>query len=426
MALTTFVSQNTGAGKQDSDGAASEFIEWYDFNSSEDVLENDKDGVTLDDSIIDEQCIKQNKVKQKIANELDEVLPNSMPLNSQIPFWWKIPLIIGSDGVLTFFDIEKDCLKWKENPLQFCFNFVLLSMVRIWTIHIKNVYGDTGEYKICEYDKFYRILFDNEKKVEYFIQQLSKITWEKDEYFQFMKLVGNLAEGNKSNIKTLSDLVKNCRFLNHKWNWLLLDIKWLMNDVIDPDFIQLCIPCYLEEKWIKIDNQSVFTEDKRNGVFKELLVQQLLLWHNVFDRLVEESYCEECEFLWDKELAKFHLDQSQWDFFSLYWENPIRLGFLLNKTFNQKEIVINSIFLKQIRNAVRLCVQKEFLPKDIKNCLNDQPQDFDDYDIIVLSKLDELLNEWKNVKSYQEYIRFFNNFKDLMQNRFFSWYGICW
>lgn len=413
----------------------SEFMEEYDFwPSEENILHDDTNGIETysDDEITNDEITDNdtaneeekiiNKKRQKIINELDKYLPDSLVCNSQIPFWWKIPLIYDSENGLTFFDLEKDCLKWKQEPLQFCFNFVLLSLFRLWILEIGSTYWDTEEYKVCEYNKFDKILLENEKKIEYFIQQLTNITWEKHEYKQFMEMIENLSENENSDSKELSDLIKNCKFLKHKWIRLLSDIKRVIGDVIDPDFIQLCIPCYLKWKGIDINQQKIFTKESENNIFKELLIQQLLLWSPIFNELLLEDYNIESEFLWNKELTKYQLEQSQRDFFSLYWENPVRLNFLINKTFNQKEIILNSIFLKQIRNAIRLCIQKDFLPKDIETCLNNQPDEFDDYDIFVLNKLNELLTDLKIVETYQEFMNFFNNFKENMQNVFFSRY----
>lgn len=399
----------------------SEITEEFKFIPSENIQEKEIDETNIDNENNEHSNIINEK-KQRLTKDLNEFLPDSIICNSQIPFWWKIPLIHDSNNNLKFFDIEKNCLKWKLEPLQFCFNFVILSLIRLWTIQIKNTYWDTDEHKICEYDKFHKTLSENEKKIEYFVQQLSKITGEKHEYNQFLKLIENLAENDKSSINDLSKLIKNCKFLTHKWIRLLSNIKWIINDTIDSDFIQLCIPCYLNNKWIKINNQVIFTEDKKNRIFKELLIQQLLLWQPIPDKLIEEVYDKDSEFLWDKELTSFQLEQSQRDFFSLYWENPVRLNLLTKKAFDQKEIILNNIFLKQIRNATRLCLQKKFLPKDIKICLKNPPKEFDDYDIIVLNKLKDLLIERNNIEWYENYIKFFNTFKGSMQNIFFSRY----
>lgn len=400
----------------------SEFVEDNDDFFQEKNLEDVGDEASIDGEECDEQYRVINERKQKIIDELGEFLPDSLVCNSQVQFWWKVPLISDSANNLRFFDTENDCLTWKQEPYQLCFDFVLLSLVRMWVIHPRNTYWDTNQYKVCEYDKFYKILSENQEKIEYFIQQLSRITWEKTEYNLFINFVESLVENDKSSIKDLSNLVKNCKFLDHKWIWLLLNVNWIVSDMIDLDFIQLCIPCYLDTKWIKIKNETVFIEGEKDRIFKEILVQQLLLWRLLSDNLLEEHYCAESEFLWDKELTKFQLEQSQWNSFMLYWENPVRLNLLVNRAFDQKEIILNNIFLKQIRNAIRLCIQKDFLPKDIENCLSNQPYEFDDYDIIVLNKLNELLVEREKVDSYEEYIKVFASFKESMQNVFFSWY----
>jgi valyl-tRNA synthetase len=69
-----------------------------------------------------------------------------------------------------------------------------------------------------------------------------------------------------------------------------------------------------------------------------------------------------------------------------------------------------------------LCIQKNFLPKNIKQCLIEQPENFEDFDILVLYKLNELYNDFLNIKSYEGYIKFFENFKKVAQNIFFSRY----
>ncbi|MBO7094793.1 hypothetical protein J6V86_01020 [bacterium] len=84
--------------------------------------------------------------------------------------------------------------------------------------------------------------------------------------------------------------------------------------------------------------------------------------------------------------------------------------------------MLNSIFLKQIRNAVRLCLQKDFLPNNIKECLEQQPETFESFDTIPLYKLVDLYREWRDIKTYNEYITFFTKFKKETQNVFFSWY----
>ena len=95
---------------------------------------------------------------------------------------------------------------------------------------------------------------------------------------------------------------------------------------------------------------------------------------------------------------------------------------MVNQTFDQKQVLVSNIFLKQVWNAVRLCIQKNFLPENIEKTLNSQPKDFEDFDIIVLCKLDELYDEWKKVETYEKYVIFFDNFKSSIQNVFFSRY----
>ena len=392
-------------------------IEWFDITS------NGEDENT-------------NTIKQQIIEELEKYLPNYFICNSQIPFWWKIPLIKDNNWNLTFFSIEKDISSQTQNPIQSCFDFILLSLIRAWTLPVKECWGN-NEYKLCEYEKFHKILSENEKKIKYLIEYFETTTWNNSDYNKFLKIIEDLTDENNSTIKDLSNLIKNCKFLRHEWNFLFVKLKWNTNDIINPDFIELCIPCYLYNKWIKINSQTIFDENEKEKVFKELLTQELLLSKTINKNLIECSYQKNNEFLGDRQLSKSQLEQAQWNIFSSYWENPIRLNFLINQTFDQKQILLNNIFLKQLStcvlsfdniflkqiwNSVRLCTQKSFLPEKIENCLNNQPQDFEDFDIIVLDKLKELYNERENVITYEDYINFFNNFKESTQNIFFSRY----
>jgi hypothetical protein len=347
-------------------------------------------------------------------------LPENIICNSQIPFWWKIPLIKDSDWGLSYFDLEKDCITRKEKPLQLCFNYVLLSLIRAWTIWIKENW--IGECKLWEYNKFFIKFSENEKKIRYLVQYLSKITWEKSEYNDFIYIIENLTEENSSTLKDFQNLLKNCKYLTIEWNRIITSIKWIVKDVINPDFIELCIPCYLKNKWININPLTIFDKNEKYKLFKWLLIQELLLWETITKTIQEYSYNEKDEFLWDKQLTKLQLEQAQRNIFSLYWENPVRLNLLINQTFDQKEILLNNIFLKQIWNAVRLCIQKDFLPKDIQKCLNNQPKDFENFDICVLEKLNELYDNRLNIKTYEDYTKFFSIFKESIQNTFFSRY----
>ena len=385
------------------------------FWDSEDFFEVDTDGVDFDG--LNE---KEREVKQKVFDELDAFLPSELVCNSQIPFWWKVPLIRSVDWDLCFFDLEKDCQDWDVEPLQYCFDFVLLALIRAWTICIKDGFNDNN--KICEYKNFYRKFCENEKKVEFLVTYLSKITWEKIEYQQFLKIIENLTYENELFFKDFTVLVENSRFLEIKWNWLYTNVKWNINDTMDSDFVWQCIICYLKSKWVNINSQSIFSKNERGKVFRELLIQELLLWYVVTKNLFEYVYKEDAEFLWSKQLTKLQFQQVQWDMFNLYWENPVRLSFLVNQTFDQKQVLVSNIFLKQVWNAVRLCIQKNFLPENIEKTLNSQPKDFEDFDIIVLCKLDELYDEWKKVETYEKYVIFFDNFKSSIQNVFFSRY----
>lgn len=360
--------------------------------------------------------------RQEIIDEINKYLPNQIICNSQIAYWRKIPLIKDKEWNLSYFDIENECLKRKEKPLQLCFDFVLLSLVRAWTLWIKKFWNKDKENKLCEFDKIFWILSQNEKKIWHLVQHLSSITGEKTEYGKFLEIIQNISDENNSSLNECKKLLLNSKFIKQEWNWLLLNITWIQNDTIDPYFIQLCMPCYFEDKGIKINNQLVLSKDDRNNIFKELAIQELLLWDTISHNFLEYTYNQKDEFMWDRQLSRIQIEQSQWNLFSLYWENPIRLNFLINETYDQKEILLNNIFLKQIWNAIRLCIQKDFLPKDIEKQLNEQPDDFENFDLSVLYKLNWLYSELEEIKTYEQYIRFFNNFKRSVQDIFFSWY----
>ena len=358
-------------------------------------------------------------LKQKIINKIDKYLPNSLVCNSQLPYWRRIPLIKDTNWNISFFDLENECTKWKEKPLLLCFNFIILSLVRIWILWNWNKDGKT---KLCEYNKFVRILSENEKKIEYFIRHLSEITWDKPEYNKLSQIIQNLTDEQNPSISDCLDLVKESDLLQEDWKRLLLDLTWISNDIIDHDFVQLCIPCYLHDKNIKINNQIIFREDEKNIIFKKLLIQELFLWKTISNDFKEFTYDKDNEFLWDKQLTKLQKEQSQRNLFQLYWESPVRLNFLINQTYDQKEIILNSLFLKQIWNATRLCIQKNFLPKDIEEVLNNQPEDLEDLDIWFLYNIKNIYDSRKEVETYEQYTKFFINFKWPIQDSFFSWY----
>ena len=389
------------------------------YNLYQNDITND-DEMDVEDPILIEKTHNM-EIREAIMEEFDKILPDSLIINSQNLLWRKIPLIKKDNWEMEFFDIEKDCATRKQKPLQFCFDFVLLSLIRAWTISTKIVWK-TNEYKLCEYSKFYNLLSENEKKIKNLVEYLWKLFGRKSEYDQFLQYVENITDENNSTVKDLSILVKNSKYLKHEWNYLFVKLKWIVDDVIDTDFIKLCIPCYLRSKWIKLDNQIVFDKNEKRKIFRELLIQELLLSGTISDNLLECSYKKQIEFLWDKQISKFQFEQTQRNIFSLYGENPVRLNFLVDNAFNQKQILLNNMFLKQIRNAVRLCVQKGFLSGEIGDVLENQPKDFEDFDIIVLYKLNELYDERKDIETYEQYINFFNKFKESVQNVFFSRY----
>jgi hypothetical protein len=200
----------------------------------------------IDETNIQEKKLTQNK--QKIIDEINQYLPDQIICNSQIPYLRRLPLIKDSEWKLKFFDIEKDFLSRKGDNIQKCFDFVLLSFVRAWTIWAKFFWDKENSQKLCEYEKFPSIISENEKKIEYLIQYLSKITWENSEYNEFLKIIENITDENNSTKKELYKLIENSKFLNHEWNRLVLNINWMVNDTIDWDLIQSCIPCNLYYK----------------------------------------------------------------------------------------------------------------------------------------------------------------------------------
>ena len=127
-------------------------------------------------------------LKEKIINEIDKYLPDSITCDSQLPYWRKLPLLEQSDWTFSFFDIEKDCQSRKEKPLQFCFDFILLALVREWTLWTRK-FWENKEYpfKLCEYEKIFTIFSKNERKIQNFVQYLIKINWDKPEYQKFIE-----------------------------------------------------------------------------------------------------------------------------------------------------------------------------------------------------------------------------------------------
>ena len=83
---------------------------------------------------------------------------------------------------------------------------------------------------------------------------------------------------------------------------------------------------------------------------------------------------------------------------------------------------MSNIFLKQVWNAIRLCIKNGFLSQDIKKVLGETKRDFDKFDLFVLYKLNELYDDWENLDNFDSYVEFFKNFKLVAQDLFFSWY----
>ena len=376
----------------------------------------------LDNEVKDLEKSRE-ELRNRVIEKFDEYLPDSVVCNSQLPYGWKVPILLDSDWNFSFFDLEEYFFGWNRFSIQNCFDFVLLSLVRIWVLWNKWFCGKKNNFlKIWEYEKIFQIFSQNEKKICYFLQELSKKIWEKPEILSLLKIFQNLTDENNSTIKDCRKLIDDSKFLLKDGSSLSLNFQWISDDVLDPDFIQLCVPCYVDSNWLKINSRIVYDERERREVFHEIILQYLLLWRSISDDFLEISYDKKNEFLWEKELSKLQFEQSQWDMFNLYWENPVRLCFLLNKTYDQKEILLNNIFLKQIWNAVRLCIKSGFLSQDVESVLENSERDFDDFDLFVLYKLNGLYDDWKDVKSFDSYIEFFKNFKLSVQDLFFSWY----
>lgn len=366
-----------------------------------------------------------NELKQKFTDEINQYLPDSFICNSQISYSWKIPLLKHTDWTLSFFDIESLSNSHKTNPLQHYFDLIILSLVRIWALWTKVFYAQNNEswlHKLCEYEKICSILSQNEKKIVYFIENLQEKHWEEQEFTMLIKMIQNLTDESNSTKSDCLKLVESSKILKKEWNWLILNIDQIPYEWFDVDFMQLILPCYIYSKWINVNNQNIYNKCNRKNIFSKVLLQQLLLWETLCDNYYEYDYNEENEFFWDRHISKIQIEQSQRDLFALYWENPIRLSFLTKQSYDHKEILLDSIFLKQIWNAIRFCLQNNFLPNSIEESLNNQPKEFDEFDLLLLSKLNELYDDWKNIEAYEQYIKFFNTFRVSIQDLFFTRY----
>lgn len=374
---------------------------------------------------IEELSNKINDLESPILQQFDNLLPNEFICNSQLPFWWKIPLIKNDDWNLSFWNLEEIFKTRKWNDLQKCFDFVLLSLIREWILWKKEFwYENINSWKLCEYDKIFVILSENETKIHKLIEILERTTWKNAEHDKFIKIIQNLIDDENSSINDCSRLIENSNFIKINENRLYIqNIDWIYNEVFDTNFIQYCITCYLESKNFKTNPECIIDKSKEKEFFHELIFQQLILWKIIPNKILEYSYDKENEKICSSEqLSKLQIEQSQRNLFSSLWENPIRLCLLSNYTYDEQEILLNNIFLKQIRNAVRLCAQKWFLPKETKEFLNNNPNDFDDLDLSVLSKLSDLYSDWTNIETFEEYITFFKIFKSASQDLFFSRY----
>ena len=365
-----------------------------------------------------------SRLKQIIIDKLNTYIPNSIVCNSQLSYGWRLPFIKWLDNNISFFDLENQCLQRKEKNILICFNFVLLSLVRAWILwNIKIWHKGEIISKLCSYDNFFTILSQNEKKIEYLVRHLETITWKHSEYEDFLKIIQNLTDENNSTINDCKKLLEKSKFISIEQNQIILHYEWLLsNEIIDPDFVELCMICYIYQNNNKINDTIIHNYDERFEMFQQILIQQVLLWDTIFNNFLEHSYDQTSEFLWEKQLSKNQIEQFQWNLFAIYWENPIRLNLIINQTYDQKEIILNNIFLKQIRNALRLCLQKNFLSASIQDNLNNKPKEFNESDLFVLYNLSLAYNELKNIKSIDQYIKFFSDFKSSAQNPFFSRY----
>ena len=387
-----------------------------DSSSDEESLQNDPDKIQqLEDELVYH--------KQTIIDEVDKYLPDFMVCNSQLSYWRRMPFIKWADESFSFFDVENECLQKRKDYLSVCFDFVLLSLVRIWVLWtIKIWHKNEKDLKLCNYDNFFTILAQNEKKIQSFLKHLESITWPHSEYEEFIKIIENLTDENNQTKNECLKLLKKSKFISINENQIILNHEWILsNEIIDPDFVQLCMISFLQQENHKINDVIIYNPEERWDIFQEILIQEMLNWDTISHEFLEQSYHDTQPSL-DNKLSKSQLEQLQRDLFSTYWENPIRLSLLTNWTHDQKEIILSSLFLKQIWNALRLCLQRDFLPQSIEECLHKQEQDFNESDLYVLYNLIQLYNKQKNIESIDEYSDFFREFKNSIQNIFLSRY----
>lgn len=399
-------------------------IKWLEIQKIE-TNEYDEINNNLTDEIHTLQA-RIHEIEQPILDKLNKLIPDKINCNNQTPIWRKIPLLKNKNWWLSFRNIEEDYKNWKWDDLQKCFNFVILSLIREWIIWEKWFWWEVIEetFKLCEYEKLFVILSENELKIEKIIEVLQSISWNQSDYKKLINIIQNLTDETNSSIDECSKLIDNSEFLQIDKNVIYLkQINGIINDVFDPDFIQNCIFCYLE--WKQIYNNQTYIIDKKSekNIFNELIFQELILWKFLNKNILEHCYDKTWEKIFNKEWSSpLQIEQSKWDIFSLYWENPVRLCLLTNYTYDEQEILLNNIFLKQIRNAVRLCIQKWFLPSNYTEILNNNYNDLDDLDLSVLNKLKELYEDFNNIKTFEEYIVFFKILKNTAQDLFFSRY----
>ena len=228
---------------------------------------------------------------------------------------------------------------------------------------------------------------------------------------------------NNPSISDCDKLLKNSKYIKQEWDWLIFNSSQeIYEDFFSDDFLQLSALCYIHDMDIDISDKIVYSEENRSEIFQEIALQYLFFAKSLYKDFLEFSYDRDNEFLWDKQLTKLQLEQAQRNLFQLFWENPIRLTYLTKNTYDQKEIILNNIFLKQIWNAVRLCSQKWFFPKNLSDTLSKKHENLESFDLSIVCKLNDLYNSRENIKNFKDYIVFFEEFKTLAHNLFFSRY----
>lgn len=358
-----------------------------------------------------------------IKKDLMDKIPSKIICNSQIPYWRKIPFLIKENGNLEFFDIENFIQNYDWNDLQRGFDLIILNLIRIWNLYSKEFWDNQNKNKkICDYDKLFSILSQNEKEILYFIKFLQNKYWEKLEYSKLIKIIQNLTDENNSTIEECSKLIEHSNVLKIEWNSIFIKIEWLSNEILSPDFLQHYTLPYLCEKNIDIQSDLLITENNIENIITDLIFQKIITWKFIFNQFSKIEYNIENESKFKNLTLPQQIQETQRNIFSAYWENPVRLWLLTNKTFNQEEIIINNFFLKQIRNAIRFCTKNKLLANNIDLFLSKQPETFEDIDLYILNKLKLFHNRYLSIENSEEYIEIFNEFRENFSNLFCSRY----